>query len=112
MKIYQLHKSGGEWEDAYDIIIGSYLKKERAEEKKAEAESDEECLRNQSRKCNDCPFLGEPLSKLDSLFAEYPNYCSETKFEKYDDYDYIECENYYMHFDESYYEIQEVEVEE
>ena len=32
MKIYQLHKFGGEWEDSYDYIIGSYLRKERAEE--------------------------------------------------------------------------------
>ena len=32
MKIYQLHKYGGELEDYRNYIIGSYLHKERAEE--------------------------------------------------------------------------------
>ena len=31
MKIYQVHKSGGEWEDAYDYIVKSCLNKEKAE---------------------------------------------------------------------------------
>ena len=30
MKIYQLHEYGGQWEDSFDYIIDSYLKKERA----------------------------------------------------------------------------------
>ena len=35
MKIYQLHEYSGEYEDFSDRIIGSYLRKERAEEEKA-----------------------------------------------------------------------------
>ena len=38
MKIYQLHKYGGEFEEAYDYIIGSYFRKERAEEEKMKVE--------------------------------------------------------------------------
>lgn len=30
MKIYQIHEYGGEWEDKYDWIVGSYLSEERA----------------------------------------------------------------------------------
>jgi Na+/melibiose symporter-like transporter len=41
MKIYQLHKYGGEWEDAYDYIIGTYWLKKRAEEEKSKAEAKE-----------------------------------------------------------------------
>ena len=35
MTIYQLHEYSGEWEDYRDRIIGSYLRKERAEEEKS-----------------------------------------------------------------------------
>ena len=38
MKIYQLHERGGEWEDYYDYIRGSFLRKERAIEEKIKAE--------------------------------------------------------------------------
>ena len=31
MKIYQVHKYSGEYEDYRDQIIGSYLRRERAE---------------------------------------------------------------------------------
>lgn len=41
MIVYQLHKCGGEWEDSFDYIIGSYLRKERAEEEKIKAETEE-----------------------------------------------------------------------
>lgn len=34
MKIYQIHKSSGEWEDGYNIIVGSYLKFNKAKEEK------------------------------------------------------------------------------
>lgn len=41
MKIYQLHEYKGEWEDFRDIIIGSYLRKQRAEEELAKDEAEE-----------------------------------------------------------------------
>ena len=49
MKIYQLHKHGGEWEDYRDVIIGSYLRKERAEEEKLKAEKEEEINRARAK---------------------------------------------------------------
>ena len=30
-KIYQIHEQGGEYEDRFDNVVGSYLHKERAE---------------------------------------------------------------------------------
>lgn len=30
-KIYQIHEMGGEYEDRFDNVVGSYLHKERAE---------------------------------------------------------------------------------
>jgi hypothetical protein len=56
MKIYQLHKHGGEWEDYRDVIIGSYLRKERAEEEKLKAEKEEEINRARAKQCYECPY--------------------------------------------------------
>lgn len=110
MKIYQLHKYSGEWEDFHDYIIGSYLKKERAEEEKKKAEAEEKELIERSHRCANCPFLEEDFKNLNDLLSEYPDYCTEAKLE---DEDYgIDCENYYTHWDESTFEILEVEVEE
>lgn len=109
MTIYQLHECGGEYEDYYNRIIGTYLRKERAEEEKAKAEAKEKELVEHSRKCNHCPFLEFDLS-MDELFSLYSEYCSEAELEE-DKYG-LECENYYSHWDESSFYISEVEVEE
>lgn len=111
MKIYQLHKIGGEWEDRYDYIIGSYLKKERAEEEKLKAEQEDKELVERSQRCWNCPFLEENPCSLNDLLTEYPNYCSEAKLECGDFG--INCENYFsLWHDESTFVIEEVEVEE
>lgn len=111
MKIYQLHRYSGEWEDFCDDIYGSYLRKEKAEEEKNKAEAKEKELDNKGRKCMYCPFFGEDTSELDELLSENPNYCSEMKLKK-SDYG-IDCENYYSRYCEDVtFKIIEVEVEE
>lgn len=106
MKIYQLHEYSGEWEDYRDRIIGSYLRKERAEEEKAKAEAKEKELVEQSNKCDDCPYLYDAYITNEELLS----YCSKAKLEEDDDD--INCANYYSHWDEATFEIKEVEVEE
>ena len=110
MKIYQLHEYGGGWEDSYDRIIGSYLRRERAEEEKIKAEIKETELMEHGQRCKYCPFIEEIFIDLESLTSEYPDYCKEAKLEN-GDYG-INCENYYVHWDESSFGIEEVEVEE
>ena len=110
MKIYQLHEYSGEWEDFHDRIIGSYLRKERAEEEKAKAEIKEKELIERSKKCNRCPFLESYLSDLDDLLVKHSDYCVDAKLEE-NEYG-IDCDNYFSHWDESTFEIKEVEVEE
>lgn len=110
MKIYQLHKYSGEWEDFCDRIIGSYLKKERAEEEKAAVELKEKELIKRSERCTNCPFLEDDFSNINDLLSEYPDYCTEAKLVE-TDYG-VECENYYSHWDDSSFKIIEVEVEE
>lgn len=110
MKIYQLHKYGGEWE-YYDYTIGSYLRKERAEEEKFKAEVKEKELMAHGDRCNRCPFLDdEPFADINKLKEKYFYYCDEAKLEA-DDYG-INCENYFSKWDESSFRIEEVEVEE
>ena len=112
MKIYQLHEYSGLWEYFHDYIIGSYLRKERAEEELDKAKTEEEELREKNNKCSECPFLGEPFCDLDKLISEHNNYCSEKELEdsglKYG----ICCNNYYLKWQDSTFEIKEVEVEE
>ena len=45
MKIYQIHDYGGEWEDRFDYIVGSYLSKEKADAEMEQLKSDEELAR-------------------------------------------------------------------
>ena len=109
MKIYQLHEYGGEWEDAFDHIVGSYLRKERAEEEKIKAEAKEKELIEHGKKCRECPFLESHLS-INELFPLYSDYCSEAQLEE-DEYG-INCDNYDGPWCEIIFAIKEVEVEE
>lgn len=111
MKIYQLHEFGGEWEDRYDYIRGSYLRKERAEERKAELEAIERELTKKSKRCNNCPALDAyPFASFDSLFDKYCYYCPEMKLEE-TEYG-LNCKNYFVKWDTSNFKIKEIEVEE
>lgn len=116
MKIYQLHKYAGEYEDFYDRIIGSYLRKERAEEEKTKAEAKEKSLIEKSEKCSECPFVWDYDSSITNIddfhnfYAEHPNYCNEMVLR--DGFDGIYCDNFYSHYEEEHFEIEEVEVEE
>lgn len=112
MKIYQLHEYSGEWEDYRDRIIGSYLRKERAEEEMARAESKEKELLERGRKCANCPFLEfeDTWTDVGKLLSEYPDYCQDAKLE---DTEYgINCSNYYYKWDDATFDVVEVEVEE
>lgn len=112
MKIYQLHECKGEYEDYRDYIIGSYLRKERAEEEKAKAEAKEKEFIKQEKKCQKCPFHGSS-EKLKDLLQKYPKYCSKLDLLEVDDDDCeIYCDNQAFRFDEATYYIKEVEVEE
>ena len=108
MIIYQLHKTGGQWEDYYDYIIGSYLRKERAEEEKDKVEIEERELIEQSKKCYKCPYLYDAFISNDELLS----YCPNAKLEKNEFDNDVDCQNYYVTWDEATFEIKEVEVEE
>lgn len=110
MTIYQLHEYGGEWEDKYDYIIGSYLRKERAEAAKAKAEQDEAIRQQQSKKCSDCPLGNYYFDDKEAVAEACSKYCD--KFSRNDYDDDVDCRNYACHWDSNLYRIETVEVEE
>lgn len=105
MKIYQLHKYSGSYEDFSDDIIGSYLKPERAKEELGKAEKEEKKLRKEGRKCNSCPFVNYGISYD-------PDFECENKAIETDASVGYYCKNWYCHWDDATFEITEVEVEE
>ena len=110
MKIYQLHEFGGQWEDRFDYIVGTYVKKERAVEEKLKLEQKEAARQERQRKCNDCPILGNDL-QCDTLeYAQHAchNYCSNAQISE-DKFGY-ECGNYECGWDASSFRIDEIEV--
>lgn len=110
MRIYQLHEYSGEWEDFTDRIIGSYLREDRAKEEKIKAEIKDRELIEYGKRCMNCPFLEEDFSNLNDLLQEYSDYCDKAKLSE-NDYG-IDCKNYYSKWDNSTFEIEEIEVEE
>ena len=108
MKIYQIHEYGGEWEDRYDYILGSYLSKEKAITEKERLEKEEE----QVRKCQKC--YRQYLSENKSVDREYCNRCEPFNKDIHegalDDYDDEGCIHYFFSFHDSHFKIEEVEV--
>ena len=111
MKIYQIHKYGGEWEDAYDYLVGSYLRKERAEEVMAEKQEENQRREEYVRHCNHCPYC--------DYFDQNDNKALADKMREYCDHSDIKCDSdgelfcdagdFYS--EEGYFRIEEVEVE-
>lgn len=118
MKIYQIHEYGGEWEDRYDYIVGSYISHDKAIAEKERLEKEEEI----KRKCKSCPLYFCDLDcdeDCDECYKHQVNkakkYCDRYEpFDKNkhntDDYDEEDrCVNYCLNED-SYFKIEEVDV--
>lgn len=110
MKIYQLHEYGGEYEDYFDYIVGSFMRRERAEEMKEKLETEAKQLRAKSDKCNQCPVYNEYYPTIEEYAEALRTYCDQAEI--VEDYFYINCENYFSLWEDYNYRIEEVEVEE
>lgn len=112
-KIYQIHEISGEYEDRLDNIIGSYLRKERAEEVIKTLRNKEEERRTRAQKCRECPIRSYDYNNL-SIIDEYCENFDE-EYELDDGEKQLFCGNeYYSYsaYDDVLYETKEVEVEE
>lgn len=104
-KIYQIHEYGGEWEDAFDYIIESYLSEEKAYIRKLELETEEEYVRELSKKCHSCW-----LHRYTEKDFNIEEYCDKYEPEKDEDDDEVYCVNEAFNYEYRYYKIAEVEV--
>lgn len=113
MKSYQIHEYGGEWEDKYDDIVGSYLSEEKAIAEKERLEKEQEDFIKQAEKCYECPLYNK-----DRNINDVGKYCDDYEpFEEGvhdpDEYDESDlCVNYVYRYllNDSLYRIEEVEV--
>lgn len=112
MTIYQIHEYSGEYEDYRDYIVGSYLHKEKAIAKKEELQYAEAKKKAKSDHCYQCPINDEDIynDSFDIVLKRCSEYCRDAKITE-DRFGY-DCENYCYSWDETTYEIKEVEVEE
>lgn len=106
MKIYQIHRYEGEYEDYSDTIVSSYLDYNKALSEKEKLEQKELSLRKQGRKCVECPFIDSWGTK--KIVDKYADYCEDLllKNTKWG----VTCNNYKPHWDDATFEIVEVDV--
>lgn len=82
MKIYQVIKCTGSYEDYYERVLGTFTSIEKAKTLK-----DKECLnielkRESYEKCNDCDNDKE-------CFCVHENYPDECKYREWEDFDEV-----------------------
>lgn len=109
MKIYQIHATGGEWEDSYDIIHSSYLDKNRAYEEKNNLDKQEQKITKKIQKCSNCPLftlIGYDEEITEDIEDTVKSYCK-----KYKPDDLNGCQNYLSQiFGVTTYNVYEVDV--
>lgn len=106
--IYQIHECGGKYEDRFDYIVGSYLRKEKAER---ELERFNDALnerRVRYQKCLDCSAqFGCSADEVDKIREN----CDSFAAEDYESFIWF-CKNAMDSYDESVrYEVEEVDVD-
>lgn len=104
MVVYQIHERGGSYEDAYDIIRGTYLSKEKAEKEwqaLVKAEADRNKL---AEKCNKCPICDYVMGK--NVLKKIWRYCSLFDYNEVTE----DCRNREERWDEVKFDLKIVEV--
>lgn len=105
MEIYQIHETGGEWEDSYDRIVGSYLNAEKAEEECKRLSTNEFLRMLSAKACAVCPLFittDEPDNKTIEFVKTRCSYYA-TDGDNW-------CCNYTSDMDESHFDVREEEV--
>lgn len=106
-KVYQIHEYGGEWEDAFDYIVGSYLSEEKAITEKKNLEAEEDNLYNLYQKCCACPlYLPDKMKEYCDKYEPFDK--DKHSLDEFDGDEF--CVNHSWYFENTYYKIEEVEV--
>lgn len=105
MTIYQIHETGGEWEDSYDNIVSSYLNARKAEVECQKLRIEEDKRIERARKCNNCPLCDSWYGVTERMIEATKKYCLY-----YDGARDGRCSNYEYGMDKAYFDVCEVEV--
>lgn len=105
MVVYQIHKGGGEWENKYDMIVGTYLSERKAEVERQRLEAEEYKRVARAEECDDCPLYDswKPLTK--QIIEATKRYCPY-----YVGTEDGHCSNYECDMEKNYFYVYEVEV--
>lgn len=108
-KIYQIHETGGEYEDYFDNIVGSYIHKERSERELERFNNELNERHMYYQKCSDCPAQ---FGCLSDEIDEIRESCDHFSAEGDDESLIVFCKNAVYSYDESVrYEIEEADVD-
>lgn len=110
MKIYQIHETGGQYEDYFDYIVGTYLHKDKAEIAMQILIDKEELRRQEYEKCQFCPIgdLDLNADTVEVMRGACQKYCNHSQI--YEALYGFECENEASYRDEVDYYLKEIEV--
>lgn len=109
-KVYSVVEYGGEYEDGYSRTVKTFASKAKAEAKMDELWKTEYEQRELAKQCANCPCLEyiENNKALENLMC---GYCDHSDIH-YDDDGELFCGNFYSHWADNTYRIEEVEVNE
>lgn len=105
MTIYQIHETGGEWEDSYDMIVSSYLNARKAEVECQKLRVEEVKRLERARKCNDCPLYDSWDEVSGQVVKAAKRYCPY-----YESEEGRRCSNHEYDMDEKHFDVHKVEV--
>lgn len=107
--IYQIHEKGGEYEDCFDHIVGSYLRKEKAER---ELEKFNDALNERHARYQECSNCSAQFGCSADEVDKVRKRCDRFASEDYESFIWF-CKNAMDSYDESVrYEVEEVDVDE
>ena len=116
MKIYQITKFGGEWEDSYEYVEKTYLSKEKAEQELNRLNNRLDELKQHEERCDSCTVNYGYYIKKEVALSDMSKVLEECPFAELgmsieNDGIYLSCENNSDWRDDIYgYSIREYEV--
>lgn len=109
MKVYQIHEIGGQYENYYNDIVGSYECPNRMQQELERLIKNEQHLFEHGEKCAHCPITNG-CKDMTEAFSAVKDYCSEHNLKEYNGHIY--CNNYLIVSDRLTYKADVIEVEE
>lgn len=109
MKIYQVHHTGGSYEDYFDMIVASFVSKDKAQDYANKYNKEIQKNKTMTEICQKCPIWSSTKSEYDKNKDELDKYCNKKRL-VFDDDD-IDCENYFFYYDDdNWYSVKEEDV--